>query len=278
MGSLTPSVFPPLPTPSQVVVGSSMRDFYSFGSLRVNPLADSPSNLMEKWSTILLKNKSVLSKASMKFIPNFEVDNERVVAVSSLDFEAKVKQCENLVVGVFVVKRLAYFFVKSVIERVWKTKGSFNLTLHGESTFTFDFENDEVRSTALEHGVLFISSRLFIVQPWHPDLESEIAEINSIPIWMNLRKVSLHFWQTCYELSRIVSYLGRPIMMDTQTLNRTTMSYARVYIEIDVMCDFPSTILVVVDGKKGFNVDVGYSCNPQDICIVMYLAIPTLIV
>ncbi|XP_026437822.1 uncharacterized protein LOC113336042 [Papaver somniferum] len=78
---------------------------------------------------------------------------------------------------------------------------------------------------------------------------------------MNFRKVPLHFWDSD-GLSIIVSYLGRPIMMDNQTLNRTRMSYAQVCVELDVNFDFPTSIPVVVDGTKKFTVEVEYSWKP----------------
>ncbi|XP_026441709.1 uncharacterized protein LOC113340872 [Papaver somniferum] len=196
----------------------------------------------------------------MKFVPTSLVDGQRVVAVKGVELERKIKRCENLVVGVFVGKRLAYNLVKRVTERAWKPKGSFSLTIHGEFAFIFDFNDDE-RSTALEHGSMYISNQLFLVQPWHPDIESEIAELKSVPIWMNFRKVPLHFWDSD-GLSRIASYLGRPIMMDNQTLHCTRMSYARVCVEVDVNFDFPTTIPVVIDGTKRFLVDVEYSWKP----------------
>ncbi|XP_026428352.1 uncharacterized protein LOC113324246 [Papaver somniferum] len=151
--------------------------------------------------------------------------------------------------------------VKRVVERAWKLKGNFMLTIHGESAFIFYFVDDEDRSTALEHGYLYISNQLFLVQPWHPDIESEIAELKSVPIWINLRKVPLHFWDSD-GLSSIASYLGRPVRMDNQTLNRSRISYARVCVEVDVMFDYQASIPVVVDDSKRFNVYVEYSWKP----------------
>lgn len=40
----------------------------------------------------------------MKFVPTALVDGERVVIVKGVDLEPKMKECENLVVEVFVRK------------------------------------------------------------------------------------------------------------------------------------------------------------------------------
>lgn len=57
---------------------------------------------------------------------------------------------------------------------------------------------------------------------------------------MNFRKVPLHFSDSD-GLSRISNYLGRPIMMDNQTLHHIKMSYAHVCVEVDIMFDFPTS-------------------------------------
>ncbi|XP_026458963.1 uncharacterized protein LOC113359566 [Papaver somniferum] len=63
-------------------------------------------------------------------------------------------------------------------------------------------------------------------------------------------------------LSSIASCVGVPIMLDKQTLNRTRMSYARVCVEIDTSCEFPSSIPVYLDGMLAFEVDVEYPWKP----------------
>lgn len=65
---------------------------------------------------------------------------------------------------------MAYNLVKKVVERAWKLKGSFTLTIHGKFVLIFDYDDNEDRSVTLEHGSMYISNQLFLVQPWHPDI------------------------------------------------------------------------------------------------------------
>ncbi|XP_026452416.1 uncharacterized protein LOC113352872 [Papaver somniferum] len=135
------------------------------------------------------------------------------------------------------------------------------MTIHGESMFIFDFNSTEDRTRALEMGSMFISNRLFIVKHWSRVVEKEIAELKSIPVWMNFRNVPLFMWNN-KGLSMIASYHGNPLMMDTQTLNKTRMSYARICVEVDVNCEFLDSFTFTLGGKDTIEIKTNYSWKP----------------
>lgn len=87
---------------------------------------------------------------------------------------------------------------------------------------------------------------LFVVRPWSPLIESSIAEMKSIPVWMLIYKVPLHLWNNL-GLGPIASFVGQPLMMDDCTINKTRLSYARVLVEINFDCQFPSAIPLWID-------------------------------
>lgn len=89
-------------------------------------------------------------------------------------------------------------------------------------------------------------------------VEQEIAELKSFPVWMNFRIVHLFMWNK-KGLSMIASYLGKPLMMDTQTVNKTRMSYARICAEIGVECDFPESFTLTLDSKDIVEIKMVYS-------------------
>lgn len=63
-------------------------------------------------------------------------------------------------------------------------------------------------------------------------------------------------------LGNIASSVGTPIMLDKQTLNKSRMNYARVCVEVDDNCDFPSSIPVYMDGELAFEVSVECPWKP----------------
>ncbi|XP_026416759.1 uncharacterized protein LOC113312218 [Papaver somniferum] len=135
------------------------------------------------------------------------------------------------------------------------------MTIHGESMFIFDFQCAEDRVRALEMGFMFISNRLFIIKPWSRTVEQDIAELKSLPVWMNFRNDPLFMWNK-KGLSMIANFLGKPLMMDTQTLNKTRMNYARICVEVDITCEFLDSFTFTLGGKDKVEIKMEYSWKP----------------
>ncbi|XP_026458833.1 uncharacterized protein LOC113359390 [Papaver somniferum] len=186
------------------------------------------------------------------------IDGKKSMDIPYEIFNEDIKLCEDKVIGAFVGRRLPFNWVHNAINRAWKTKGNIQMTIHSESIFIFDFNCPEDRARALEMGSIFISNRLFIITPWSRPVEQEIAELKSLPVWMNFRNVPLFMWNK-KGLSMIASFLGKPLMMDTQTLNKTRMNYARICVEVDVTCEFPDSFTFTLGGKD----KVEYSWKPS---------------
>lgn len=135
------------------------------------------------------------------------------------------------------------------------------MTLHGDSTFVFEFSSDEDRQAVLEQGHVYIASRLFTIRPWYPMVEKMVEDLKTIPVWFTLKKILTFMWNQ-NGIGIIASYLGIPLMTDKKTLERSRMNFARVCMEIDTSCDFPSEIPVVIDGVETFTVTVECSWKP----------------
>ncbi|RZC43861.1 hypothetical protein C5167_036811 [Papaver somniferum] len=74
--------------------------------------------------------------------------------------------------------------------------------------------------------------------------------------------VPLHLWNNI-GLSPIASFVGKPLLMDEYTRNKTRLIYARVLIEISIDFVFPNSIPLWVDGKFVMNLPVEYQWKPQ---------------
>lgn len=54
------------------------------------------------------------------------------------------------------------------------------------------------------------------------------------------------------------SALSNPLFINTLTKERKRMNYARVCVEIDTKCKYPSNETVVVDDRKAYNLPIEY--------------------
>ncbi|XP_062118471.1 uncharacterized protein LOC133832103 [Humulus lupulus] len=65
--------------------------------------------------------------------------------------------------------------------------------------------------------------------------------IKSVPVWVRLPGLGLQYWGTkC--LSALFSILGKPILVDKVTKDRSMMQFARVLVEIDIADEVSKSI------------------------------------
>ncbi|XP_062119050.1 uncharacterized protein LOC133832762 [Humulus lupulus] len=82
-----------------------------------------------------------------------------------------------------------------------------------------------------------------IVRPWTQDLDT-IRLVRSVPLWIRLPNLGLQYWgQKC--LSALVSTIGKPIMVDKFTKERSMIRYARILVEMEISDNPPFTIYFV---------------------------------
>lgn len=219
------------------------------------------NNSASSWAGIVRNPNVQQGSGKLSYVPPAIVDGKKIISLSSADFVDKINSCERMLVGSFVGKRLPYTYVKSVLKTLWKPKGEFEMITRGESLLIFKFALDEDRQTALETGCTHIANKLFIIRPWKPFIEQELVNLKSVPIWVKLFNVPFQFW-TAKGLSILASYLGNPIMVDAPTLAERRLDFARVCVDVDLSCDFPTSFEVLVDGNKTIQISVEYAWKP----------------
>ncbi|XP_026458267.1 uncharacterized protein LOC113358797 [Papaver somniferum] len=92
-------------------------------------------------------------------------------------------------------------------------------------------------------------------------METQVRDMKTIPVWVMIYNVPLHLWNKL-GLSVITSYLGNPLMMDECTKKKTRLTCARLCVEIDVECSFPSSIPLWIDGVHIMDLHVEYQWKP----------------
>ncbi|XP_026458992.1 uncharacterized protein LOC113359600 [Papaver somniferum] len=214
-----------------------------------------------KWYEMLGSQKDDVIQEDLPYSPPGMVDGAKLTVFYDEEIAEDVNRCEDLVVGCFVGKRLPFLLVKFFVQRAWKLKADMNMTLHGDSMFVFEFNSAEDRSASLQQGCLFISGQPFVVRPWSLLIVQELAELKTIPIWINMRNVPLHLWNA-KGLGKLASFIDAPLLLDKKISTRSRTPYARVCVEVTVDSDLPSHIDALV-GKTKIQIHVEYNWKPQ---------------
>ncbi|XP_062103427.1 uncharacterized protein LOC133814493 [Humulus lupulus] len=102
------------------------------------------------------------------------------------------------------------------------------------------FNDEATRDFVLENGIVQFDRKPVIVRPWTQELDS-IRLVRSIPLWIRLPNLGLQYWgKNC--LSALVSTIGKPIMVDKFTKDRSMIRFARVLVEMEITDDPPFII------------------------------------
>ncbi|XP_062080440.1 uncharacterized protein LOC133785203 [Humulus lupulus] len=125
-------------------------------------------------------------------------------------------------------------------KRVWGHLGIAQIARMTMGLVMVKFNDEATRSHVLENGCLHFYRKPVIVRPWTTDLNA-ICLIRSVPLWIRLHDLGLQYWgSNC--LSALVSTIGKPIMVDKFTQERTRVQFARVLVEME-LSDNPPRII-----------------------------------
>ncbi|XP_062099867.1 uncharacterized protein LOC133805722 [Humulus lupulus] len=102
------------------------------------------------------------------------------------------------------------------------------------------FRDEATRDLVLESGVVHFDRKPMVLRPWTTDVES-LKSIKSVPIWIRLPDLGLQYWGVnC--LSALVITIGKPIMIDKITQNRSMIKFARILVEMEIADTLPKFI------------------------------------
>ncbi|KAF6146581.1 hypothetical protein GIB67_008867 [Kingdonia uniflora] len=125
------------------------------------------------WASLMKGPSKNKGFANLVYIPPILVEGKKILNISLSEFEKDNSIHEQLLVGYFIGRKLAYSYVKATLSALWALKGDLEMTVR-RNHFFFKFSNWEDRQNALEHnqdGIEKIAS--LIGQPMYTDKARE---------------------------------------------------------------------------------------------------------
>ncbi|XP_062075575.1 uncharacterized protein LOC133779657 [Humulus lupulus] len=93
----------------------------------------------------------------------------------------------------------------------------------------------------------------FARRVWRTRGVDKKENVCKVPTWIQLTDLDLKYWGE-RSLFKIVSQLGKPLMVDPITKNREKLNFARLLIEVSINRDFPK--LIFLENELAFNVSI----------------------
>lgn len=130
-----------------------------------------------------------------------------------------------------IVSRPMYNQFCNYVRNVQKPLGNYKIFCKTSGFIIVRFALDEDCARIIKSGPFTFNSRITIMKIWKPGWKLARDYFSSIPIWVKLEDLNLHFWNRDV-ISRIASTIERPVKMDTTTTAENRLHYARVLVEV----------------------------------------------
>ncbi|XP_020703364.1 uncharacterized protein LOC110114725 [Dendrobium catenatum] len=153
----------------------------------------------------------------------------------------------SALIGYSLGPRPYYERLLKAMLKLWQLKGSMSLLSLADGFFLLKFSTEEDLEMVLSGGPWFLLGKPFILQRWSPKFKPKRDEDAPIPIWIKIVDFPLALW-TPTGISKISSYVGIPISVDSLTANRTRLTFARVCVLISKDSVLPDEIPIEIEG------------------------------
>ncbi|KAL5718274.1 hypothetical protein ACHQM5_011194 [Ranunculus cassubicifolius] len=162
--------------------------------------------------------------------------------------QAGIHHWSEYSVGFFIDQRISFLTVRDALKKEWRLKNDFHMAADRD-LFYFKFCNEEDRRSVMDRGPVFIAGRIFIVQPWSPEIEVKRQQINVVPIWVRIYEIPKQLWTT-EGLGFLASLIGTPKFVDDLTAKEERLEFARVCVEIGVETKIEDIKKFRMNGKE----------------------------
>uniref|UniRef100_A0A803Q992 Reverse transcriptase domain-containing protein n=1 Tax=Cannabis sativa TaxID=3483 RepID=A0A803Q992_CANSA len=185
------------------------------------------------------------------------------IKIAQIDVEEVKMQAANWsteIICMVVGANPPFSIFEGFIRRMWGKLGIAQIVRMNGGYTIVKFQDEATRDHVLEHGVIQFDQKPVITRPWTTDLDA-LRLIKSVPLWIRLPDLGLQYWgNKC--LSALVSTIGKPIMADKVTKERSMVKFARVLVEMDIMDSPPKVIHYLNEHGRLMEQEVVYEWLP----------------
>ncbi|XP_062114133.1 uncharacterized protein LOC133825166 [Humulus lupulus] len=209
----------------------------------VNSGENSPTNSSRERPSDSKVDTNIQRSSSWAKEVESKPESEDGMKIAQVDLEEVIMQAANWSSAVICMvlganPPMAVF--EGFIKRIWGHLEIAQVARMTMGLIMVRFNDDATRDQVLESGVLQFDRKPVIIRPWITDLNT-LKLVQSVPLWIRLHDLGLQYWGN-KSLSALVSIVGKPIMVDQHTRDRTRVQFARVLVEMDIT-DSPPRII-----------------------------------
>ncbi|XP_057416460.1 uncharacterized protein LOC130711039 [Lotus japonicus] len=180
------------------------------------------------------------------------VEGNRLLPQITTDKEVLDEMCapwrESLVVCL-LGKRLGFCTMKMKLASIWKLTGDFDILDVDNGFYMVKFDINEDREKMINGGPWMIFDHYLAVSTWKREFVSSTAKVTKTLAWVRILGLNMVFYDESYFLS-IARVIGKPIKVDTNTLQADRGRFTRICVELDLSQEVVGKVCLEGDWYK----------------------------
>ncbi|XP_062075210.1 uncharacterized protein LOC133779239 [Humulus lupulus] len=170
----------------------------------------------------------------------YQKDGQTVAKLDMEEIKVEASFWKSAIICVVIGANPPLAVFEGFVKRIWGNLGIVSVAQMNAGFTMVKFRDEATKDLVLESGVVHFDRKSVVLRPWTTDIES-LKSIKSVPVWVRLPDLGLQYWGVnC--LSALVSTIGKPIMIDKITQNRSMIKFARVLVEMEITDSLPKFI------------------------------------
>ncbi|XP_071702801.1 uncharacterized protein [Rutidosis leptorrhynchoides] len=173
-------------------------------------------------------------------------DGKKRVVFSVDEVQRGCSQFTLQLYGYFIGTSIDYRVVNMHLRRMWGIFDFKEVTKTAAGFYLCKFKSEKGMKEVLENGPWLINNVPFIINQWFPGVWLQKIEPRKVPLWVCVHNLPVELWNG-KSIGKLVSSIGKPILMDKVTLERCKskngrFGFARVLVEVDASDELPNSL------------------------------------
>ncbi|XP_074313849.1 uncharacterized protein LOC141649045 [Silene latifolia] len=178
-----------------------------------------------------------LKSSSKGMALSFVEGLNKEVVIDEEDIASEVDYWSCTLVGTVMGRQTSIVKLNSLVSKHWNHITTPEVLYFSRGWYCFRFLcKEDMESVQLDSWN--INGYPLVFKPWSPTVAEELSVVISVPVWVLFPNLDPCFWSQS-ALSKVASFVGRPICTDEPTTNKSKIAFARILVEVDLSQDLP---------------------------------------
>ncbi|XP_062098929.1 uncharacterized protein LOC133804790 [Humulus lupulus] len=167
-------------------------------------------------------------------------DGKLIAQVDKEEIEVEASFWQSAMVCVVLGANPPLAMFEGFINRIWGKLGIERISRMNAGHTLVKFRDEATQDLVLESGVAHFDRKPVLLRPWSTDLD-KMRLVKYVPVWIRLPDLGLQYWGL-KSSSALISTIGKPMMMDKVTKDKSMVKFARVLVDVEISDHIPQCI------------------------------------